>query len=52
MAFANDCFKKIQKKKEFLTKFELEYADEAICNDQLVNFFEKEEQKHCSCSSV
>ena len=25
---------------------------EAICNDQLVNFFENEEHKHCSCSSV
>ena len=24
----------------------------AICNDQLVNFFENEEHKHCSCSSV
>ena len=24
----------------------------AICNDQLVNFFENEEHNHCSCSSV
>ena len=40
------------KEKEFLTRSELEYAGEAICNDQLVNFFEKEEHKHCLCSSV
>ena len=25
---------------------------EVICNDQLVNFFENEEYKHCLCSSV
>ena len=25
---------------------------EAICNDQLVIFFENEEHKHCSCLSV
>ena len=24
----------------------------AICNGQLVNFFENKEHKHCSCSSV
>ena len=44
MAFAYDCFKKYERK-EFLTRSELEYADKAICNDQLVNFFENEEQK-------
>ena len=25
---------------------------EAICNDQLVNFFEDKEHKYCSCSTV
>ena len=25
---------------------------EAICNDQLIIFFENQEHKHCSCSSV
>ena len=97
MAYAYNCFKKYERK-EFLTKIELEYADDyvclnlnnpsfgykyfynmytyirksfivcnwkekngynilskfgkAICNDRLVNFFENEEHKHCSRSSV
>ena len=38
MAFAYDCFKKYERK-EFLTRSELEYAD------NLANFFENEEQK-------
>ena len=33
--------------KEILSKL-----GEAICNDQLVNFFVNDEHKKCSCSSV